>query len=66
MLYLIFKRIMDTLLSFLGLIILSPLFLLIIILIKLDSKGPILFKQKRVGKNKKHFNIYKFRTMRID
>ncbi|WP_045749994.1 sugar transferase [Acholeplasma oculi] len=62
----IFKRIMDTLLSFIGLIVLSPIFILVIILIKLDSKGPILFKQKRVGKNKKHFYIYKFRTMRID
>jgi len=57
---------MDFLLSFIGLIVLSPIFLIIIILIKLDSKGPILFKQKRVGKNKKHFNILKFRTMRID
>lgn len=66
MIFKLFKRIMDTLLSFIGLIVLSPLFLLIIILIKLDSKGPILFKQKRVGKNKKHFYIYKFRTMRID
>ena len=52
MIFKLFKRIMDTLLSFIGLIVLSPLFLLLIILIKLDSKGPILFKQKRVGKNK--------------
>ncbi|CDR30485.1 Putative colanic biosynthesis UDP-glucose lipid carrier transferase [Acholeplasma oculi] len=66
MIFKIFKRIMDTLLSFIGLIVLSPIFILVIILIKLDSKGPILFKQKRVGKNKKHFYIYKFRTMRID
>ena len=49
-----------------GLIILSPIFLLLIIGIKLDSKGPVLFKQKRVGLNKSHFNILKFRTMRID
>ncbi|WP_372433657.1 sugar transferase [Acholeplasma equirhinis] len=62
----IFKRIMDTLLALIGLIVLSPVFLVLIILIKLDSRGPILFKQKRVGKNKKHFNILKFRTMRID
>lgn len=61
-----FKRISDFVLSLLGLIILSPLFLLLIIMIKIDSKGPILFKQKRVGRHKKHFNILKFRTMRID
>jgi len=62
----IFKRIMDFLMSLVGLIILLPFFIIIIVAIKLNSKGPILFKQKRVGKNKKHFNIYKFRTMRID
>ncbi|MFD1385933.1 sugar transferase [Oceanobacillus oncorhynchi subsp. oncorhynchi] len=60
------KRIMDIILSASGLIILSPFYLLLIIAIKIDSKGPILFKQKRVGKNKNHFNILKFRTMRID
>lgn len=60
------KRIMDVSLSLLGLIILSPLFLLLIIAIKLDSKGPVLFKQKRVGIHKTYFNILKFRTMRID
>src|SRR5690554_3648264 len=62
----IFKKIMDFLMSLVGLIILLPFFIIIIVAIKLNSKGPILFKQKRVGKNKKHFNIYKFRTMRID
>lgn len=60
------KRILDVLLSVIGIIVLSPLFLLLIIAIKLDSKGPILFKQKRVGLQKKHFYILKFRTMRID
>lgn len=60
------KRIIDVSLSLLGLIILSPLFLLLIIAIKLDSKGPVLFKQKRVGIHKTYFNILKFRTMRSD
>ena len=60
------KRLMDIVLSFTGLILLSPLFLLLIVLIKLDSKGPVLFKQKRVGLHKSHFYILKFRTMRID
>ena len=60
------KRIIDFILSLCGLIILSPVFIILCIWIKLDSKGPILFKQKRVGINKTHFNIYKFRTMYID
>ncbi|VDN46222.1 O-antigen biosynthesis protein WbqP [Petrocella atlantisensis] len=64
--YMIIKRLIDIILSFLGLIFLSPVFLLLIIAIKLDSKGPVLFKQKRVGIHKSHFNILKFRTMRID
>lgn len=66
MLFKITKRIIDIALSFIGLILLSPLYLFLIIAIKLDSKGPILFKQKRVGINKSHFHILKFRTMRID
>src|SRR5690554_6741436 len=66
MIFRLFKRVSDFVLALLGLILLSPLFLLIIVLIKIDSKGPILFKQKRVGRHKKHFNILKFRTMRID
>lgn len=57
------KRFLDITLSLIGLIILSPLFLLLAVLIKLDSKGPVLFKQERVGKNKKLFQIYKFRSM---
>jgi O-antigen biosynthesis protein WbqP len=64
--YLKFKRIIDVICAFLGLIILSPLLILIVIAIKIDSKGPILFKQKRVGMHKRHFNILKFRTMHID
>jgi O-antigen biosynthesis protein WbqP len=61
-----FKRLFDILCSLLGLIVLSPVFLLLIIAIKADSRGPVLFKQKRVGIHKSHFNILKFRTMRID
>jgi len=64
--YLIIKRIIDIILSALALIILSPVFLILIIAIKLDTPGPVLFKQKRVGIHKTHFNILKFRTMRID
>ena len=60
------KRIIDLFLSVIGLIILSPVFLILIIWIKLDSKGPVLFKQKRVGIHKTHFHILKFRTMKID
>lgn len=64
--YIYFKRLLDLFFSILGLIILSPLFLFLIIFIKIDSPGPVLFKQKRVGINKGYFNILKFRTMRID
>ena len=66
MVYLKIKRLIDIILSTLGLIILSPVFLILIIAIKLDSPGPVLFKQKRVGIHKSHFYILKFRTMRID
>lgn len=64
--YLVIKRIIDFILSLIGLIILSPVFFILFIAIKLDTPGPILFKQKRVGINKSHFYILKFRTMRID
>lgn len=64
--YKFFKRTLDIVLPFLGMLILSPFFLLLVLAIKLDSKGPVLFKQKRVGLHKKHFYILKFRTMRID
>mgnify|MGYP000874499790 FL=1 len=66
MCYLKVKRFIDIVLSFLGLIILSPVFLIITVAIKIDSEGPILFKQKRVGKGKTYFNILKFRTMKVD
>ncbi|MFJ1626537.1 sugar transferase [Marinilactibacillus psychrotolerans] len=64
--YLKIKRLIDIILSLLGLIILSPIYIILIITIKIESKGPVLFKQKRVGIYKSHFNILKFRTMRID
>ncbi|MFC7319293.1 sugar transferase [Halobacillus campisalis] len=64
--YLKVKRSIDILLSSIGLIVLSPVFLVLIIAIKRDSKGPILFKQKRVGIHASHFNMFKFRTMKID
>lgn len=64
--YLKAKRVIDLVLSVLAVVILSPVFLILFIAIKLDTPGPILFKQKRVGINKTHFNILKFRTMRID
>ena len=57
---------MDFLLSLIGLIVLMPVFAVLVIAIKIDSKGPVLFKQKRVGIHKTYFNILKFRTMRID
>ena len=66
MVYAAIKRSVDIILSLLGLILLSPLFLILIIAIKLDSPGPVLFKQKRVGIHKSHFNILKFRTMYAD
>ena len=61
-----FKRMIDVFISFFGIVFLALPMLVIALAIKIDSKGPILFKQKRVGKNKKLFNILKFRTMRID
>lgn len=64
--YMKIKRLIDIILSLIGLIVLSPVFLILIIAIKLDSKGPVFFKQKRVGIHKSYFNILKFRTMRID
>ena len=62
----VIKRIFDIISSFIAIIILSPFLLLFGILIKLDSKGPILFKKKRLGKNGKVFTIYKFRTMIVN
>lgn len=58
-----FKRVLSIFISFFGLVFLCLPMLVIAIVIKCDSKGPVLFKQKRLGKNKKAFTIYKFRTM---
>ncbi len=60
------KRLFDIIFSLIGLIILSPILILIAIFIKIDSKGPIFFRQLRVGRYNKDFKIFKFRTMQID
>lgn len=60
------KRGLDIMLSFIGLIVLSPVFLCIIMAIKLDSRGSVFFKQKRVGLHQSYFQIVKFRTMYVD
>lgn len=60
------KRIFDLIFSVLGLIICFPIFIIVAVLIKLDSKGPVFFRQERIGKNFKSFRIYKFRTMKND
>lgn len=60
------KRALDVVLSLISLVVLSPLLLLVTIAVRLDSPGPALFKQKRFGKDRTFFEIYKFRTMRID
>ena len=59
------KRLFDITASSLGLIVLSPLFLVLAIWIKLDSKGPVFYRQVRVGRNNKDFRIFKFRSMRV-
>lgn len=64
--FLTVKRTSDVVISSITIIILMPLLLLIGILIKIDSKGPVMYKQKRIGKNGKYFMIYKFRTMVTD
>ena len=60
------KRILDFLLSLLALVVLSPLLLVLAVIIRATSPGPVFFRQKRVGQYKSHFMIYKFRTMRTD
>lgn len=64
--YKVLKSIIDRILAIVSLVILSPVFFLLVLAIKMDSRGPVLFRQKRVGLNKCYFYILKFRTMRID
>lgn len=64
--YELIKRVLDIIISFFSILILLPLFFVVSVLIKITSKGPLFFTQKRVGINKTHFNILKFRTMRVD
>lgn len=64
--YTTFKRMLDFLLSLAAIIVLSPVFIVLVCVIKMESEGPVIFRQKRVGIDKKFFSILKFRTMRID
>lgn len=61
----VIKRVLDILLSFFGLIILSPVFLVLAIAIYADDPGPVIFTQKRIGRNKQYFKLHKFRSMRM-
>lgn len=63
--YGVFKRLFDILISLFGIIISSPIMIIVAIAIKLDSKGPAIFKQERTGRFGKTFNVWKFRTMAI-
>lgn len=60
------KRFIDIFFSLVMLILLSPIFLIAVIAIKIDSKGPVIFKQRRLGKGGREFNMYKFRSMVVD
>jgi O-antigen biosynthesis protein WbqP len=60
------KRLLDVIISFMALLLFWPLFLIIAFLIKVESRGPVFFKQRRIGRGKQEFLIYKFRTMRSD
>lgn len=64
--YRFIKRVIDVICSILGIIALSPVFIIVSVLIKLESKGPIIFKQLRAGKDSKPFYIYKFRSMKVN
>jgi len=62
---LVFKRMLDIILSFGGLVVLSPVFLILSLWIVIDDPGPVLFTQKRLGKNKQYFKLHKFRSMKM-
>ena len=62
----VFKRLIDIILSGIGIVVLSPVYLIVALAIKLDDPGPVFFRQKRVGIHKTHFNILKFRTMKMN
>lgn len=64
--YFVFRRVIDTLIAVIGLIIVSPILLVVSIAIKVDSKGPVIFKQARIGKNFKPYKMYKFRSMVVN
>lgn len=64
--YFAIRRVMDTIIAGVAIVILSPLFLILSIVIKIDSNGPVIFKQKRIGKNFKTYNMYKFRSMIVN
>ena len=61
----VFKRLFDVILSFFGLLLLSPVFLFLSLWIVIDDPGPVLFTQKRIGKNKQYFKLHKFRSMKM-
>ena len=61
-----FKRLIDILLSGCGILVLAPVYLIVALAIKIDDPGPVFFRQKRVGIHKTHFNILKFRTMKME
>ena len=62
----VFKRLIDIVLSGIGIVVLSPVYLIVALAIKMDDPGPVFFRQKRVGIHKTHFNILKFRTMKMN
>lgn len=66
LIYSLFKRLTDVICSLMGLVILSPLLLIVGVIIKLESGGPIIFSQKRIGLNRKEFKMYKFRSMVVN
>ena len=62
----VFKRLIDIVLSGLGIVVLAPVYLIVALAIKIDDPGPVFFRQKRVGLHKSHFHILKFRTMKME